>query len=451
MTHKEESSFLQEVESRLDSLFGEDTAPTKEKDRVPPLPTAEEVAADIREEETRESSTLKITAREAEDSSEPIQTQVQDKSTFVSEIEKRFTAIFGDDDKNVRAINETEKPDDAGMMIQAGREESKSIGEPLEEISLSPSSVLLSPLKDLKGIVLSLEWEINDQILEQWEGEVNKLYLLYTGDRIIQGLLRILRFAGRYVRVRGASSNQDSIELLMSVYDQLENIMVSEGMTEAKKQILLMESIKKYRSWVENTDLEDRVETQAAGINMDAVQPPDLEPPEIKFPEESKEEVISFADVRIAEEKPLAEAEVAEISLDAVKLPEAELDEVKFPEESKEEVISFADVQIAEEKPSIGAAIDQSIGEEPALREMTRESAGEFMIQEPDTPAPPGRSPLDEMFMPAPGEDVQRMIAAMRDRPPEEAFAYALTELKKTFQAEIDTLKEEIRLLKNAG
>jgi len=38
----------------------------------------------------------------------------------------------------------------------------------------------------------------------------------------------------------------------------------------------------------------------------------------------------------------------------------------------------------------------------------------------------------------------------MKDLPPEEAFAYALEEMKRTFQTEIDTLKEEIRLLKNA-
>ena len=32
----------------------------------------------------------------------------------------------------------------------------------------------------MKSIILSIEWEINDQILEQLEDEVNKLYLLYT-------------------------------------------------------------------------------------------------------------------------------------------------------------------------------------------------------------------------------------------------------------------------------
>ena len=197
------------------------------------------------------------------------------------------------------------------------------------------SSGLHAPLKNMKSIVLSVKWEINDQILAQLENEVNKLDLLYTGDLIIQGFLRILRFVGRYVRVRGVSSNQDAINLLLSVYDHLEKVMISEGMTEAKKHVFLIDSIKQYRSWVESTDLKDQIETEA---------------------------------------------------------PEANVQDILIP------------------------------------------------IQP---------IPIDEM-PPLRDEDVERTIAVMKDLPPHEAFAYALDEMKKTFQAELDAMKKEIRILKNA-
>jgi hypothetical protein len=57
---------------------------------------------------------------------------------------------------------------------------------------------------------------------------------------------------------------------------------------------------------------------------------------------------------------------------------------------------------------------------------------------------------VEETPPPARDADLEKAIAAMKDLPPEEAFAYALEEMKRTFQTEIDTLKEEIRLLKNA-
>jgi hypothetical protein len=442
MAIKEESAFLQEVESRLDSLFSEDTKPINEKDPgvlqtavkeeavdsetddIREIPTLKETSRETEialselstpdqpspakdavagiEEDILEIPTLKETIRQAEGSSEPIQTQ--DKSSFISEIEKRFSAIFGDNDKDVMALTEAEKPVDVEkIMAQAGEEEGKKSDELLGDISLPSSSVLHSPLKEMKSIVLSLEWEINDQILEQLEDEVNKLYLFYTGDRIIQGLLRILRFVGRYIRVRGVSSNQDSINLLMSVYGHLENVMVSEGVTEAKKYVFLMESIEQYRLWAGSTDLESPVEAQAPETGIDEVKPLELETSEDKFLQDQKGEATPFTDIRIAEEKPFVE-----------------------------------DV------------IDQAAVGEPSLRASAGEDKIELAGKDRDIlfQAPP--APADEV-PPVRDEDVERMIAAMEDLPPHQAFAYALVELKKTFQAEIDALKEEIRILRNTG
>jgi len=271
----------------------------------------------------------------------------------------------------------------------------------MENISLPSAAVLQSQLKDLKSIVLSLEWEINDQILEQFEGEVNKLYLFYTGDRILQGLLRILRFVGRYVRVRGASSNQGSINLLMSVYDHLEAVMVSEGMTEANKHIFLMESIKQYQSWVESADIDSPVEMQAPETPVDEVKPLEMESSEGNIHEEQKEEV--------------------------------------------------ADIQVAEEKTFAEAVIDKPAGDELSVREVAGEDKIEWGSKEQGSPVQTQPASIDEMPPPAHNEDEEKLIAAMKDLPTHEAFAYALDELKKTFQTEIDALKEEIRRLKNTG
>ncbi|HEX2965879.1 MAG TPA: hypothetical protein VHO84_08840, partial [Syntrophorhabdaceae bacterium] len=120
MKMKEESSFLQGVESRLDSLFAEDTQPPKEKDadpprtaaipeeitpadeKVPEIPKpAESVAPSeaFTEPVLRTETILERTIR-TEAPAEPVlkpetpleSVPPQDKSTFISEIEKRFSA-----------------------------------------------------------------------------------------------------------------------------------------------------------------------------------------------------------------------------------------------------------------------------------------------------------------------------------------------------------------------
>jgi hypothetical protein len=127
-------------------------------------------------------------------------------------------------------------------------------------------------------------------------------------------------------------------------------------MTESEKHIFLMESIRQYRLWVENADLEDPVAAQAPVFRVDEIKPLEMEPPEDKFLKDQRREETTFAPLPVAEETP----------------------------------------------------------------------------------------------PPADAADLEKTIAAMKDMPPEEAFAYALEELKRTFRDEIDALKDEIRLLKNA-
>ncbi len=404
MKMKEDSTFLQGVESRLDSLFAEDTQPMKGKDSDPPRAAVQEVASDIKED------ILKVSDIEEEAIPKPDITAIepsgaQDKSTFISEIEKRFSAIFGEDEKHVSAPAETEEQSDLkSILAQAEPQEIKDTDQPLEDISSPPSSVFNSPLKDMKSIILSIEWEIHDDILAQLEEEINKLYLMYTGDRIIQGFLRILRFLGRYVRVRGVHSSQDSINLLLFVYDHLENVMISEGMTESKKHDILVENIRKYKAWVENTDIESRKETPVPQAVVEEVKP-------------------ASAVMELWEDKPAID-ERAEIE----RLAEAP----------------------AVEEPVVESVIQKVATEEPSLQEVEPEPAMEPIMKEPDRVVAEPQISTAEKPAPAFEEGLENKVAVIKELPPHEAFVYALEEIKKNFQSELDALREEIRILKSA-
>jgi len=412
---KEESAFLQGVESRLDSLFAEDDHEQKVKtsepvpaENVKPPPAEDAQTSEVSDESesTGPENNIEQMEEVPQDNTPP-----QGASKFMTEIEQRFAAIFGPDDKEAAAPMQADEQNDLkNIMVEAaqgfGDTDEQNIQE--EEFSAPSSVVYNSPLKDMKSIILSIEWEINEGILEQLEEEINKLYLFYTGDRIIQGFLRILRFLGRYIRVRGTRTNQDSANLLLSVYDQFESVMIQGGMNESRKQAVLVDSIRKYRAWAVSANLEAGGEI----VPEEPVAEESLVPAPI---EEEKEEIPVVDDAG----------------------------ETKIPTESEE--FDLPAVETAAEEESEAKPEEQPVVEFAA-------QAFEAVDTAPEVPAPRvfGEEAVmtEEVQLPSPEKDFEDKVAAIKELSPHEAVVYAVEEMKKTFQAEIDALREEIRFLK---
>jgi len=484
MKNNEESSFLQGVENRLDSLFAESTPKIAEKDSKPSQATVQNVAPDIKEG-IPEIRNVKAPEIKPEPSPEPI--QAADKSQFISEIEKRFSAIFGEEEKkDVFATREVEKPAEIMDKIKgAGLEEKVLLAEPLENIapppppelhsplddlsplptsefhsplddlSISTSSIYNSPLKDMKSVILSIEWEINDHILEQLEDEINKLYLSFTGNSIVQGFLRIIRFLGRYIRVRGQLSSQDSINLLLSVYDHFENVMVTDKMPEAKKHTILLDDIKRYRTWVDSTDLhefeaaEEAKEVKEIKIPeavTEGVKPSEGKPlPEEKTLIEKKEEIKPMA-IEPARVEPVSGAAVVPpVVAEAVPQFMAEQAVKEEKEELKIEVFEPVKEEPVSEAPIVAAVVEESF-----QQETRREAQSEKAIKEPEIAVVPEPAPMATSLSFEYSKKMEGLIAAIKDQPTQEAFSCALEEIKNMFQSELGALKEEIRSLKNA-
>lgn len=415
MRMKEESAFLQGVESRLDSLFAEDDHEQKVKtsepvpaENVKPPPAEDAQTSEVSDESesTGPENNIEQMEEVPQDNTPP-----QGASKFMTEIEQRFAAIFGPDDKEAAAPMQADEQNDLkNIMVEAaqgfGDTDEQNIQE--EEFSAPSSVVYNSPLKDMKSIILSIEWEINEGILEQLEEEINKLYLFYTGDRIIQGFLRILRFLGRYIRVRGTRTNQDSANLLLSVYDQFESVMIQGGMNESRKQAVLVDSIRKYRAWAVSANLEAGGEI----VPEEPVAEESLVPAPI---EEEKEEIPVVDDAG----------------------------ETKIPTESEE--FDLPAVETAAEEESEAKPEEQPVVEFAA-------QAFEAVDTAPEVPAPRvfGEEAVmtEEVQLPSPEKDFEDKVAAIKELSPHEAVVYAVEEMKKTFQAEIDALREEIRFLK---
>jgi len=255
MEVNKESSFVREVEDRLNILFVEDGKnPDQEDKHLEMHESLKDIATDAVVSGGGPLDNIKdLDIDDVPDNHK--------ESPFIQEIEQRLNLLFGEDADHagVEAVPEEHESLKGIMPVTdppADKAEEK--GDRFDQIygeMTTSTSILYSPLKDLKSIVLSIEWEINDSIMVKFDDELNRLHDLFADDRMTPGFLRILRFLGRYVRVRGSAADVGSINLLLSVYDDLESVMLSKDLTVEKRQDLLLEDIRKYRDWVEKVDL----------------------------------------------------------------------------------------------------------------------------------------------------------------------------------------------------
>ncbi len=104
-----------------------------------------------------------------------------------------------------------------------------------------------SPIARLKSIILSIDWEISDEILQQLDDELHDLSEIWASDKIKQVYVQGLSKIGKYIYKEKAAAHPNSIKLLLSFYHNLEKIVVlEEGMSEEEKKQLLLSDVKKF-------------------------------------------------------------------------------------------------------------------------------------------------------------------------------------------------------------
>ena len=85
-----------------------------------------------------------------------------------------------------------------------------------------------SPLTRLKSIILSLDWEINDDILQELDDELNYLQSIWQDDKVAEVYLQGLGKIGNYIRIKGAYAHPNSIKLLLTFFYNFEKITSSD-------------------------------------------------------------------------------------------------------------------------------------------------------------------------------------------------------------------------------
>jgi len=224
-------------------------------------------------------------------------------ANIVDEVEKRLDDLFGD------------------MAETSDFEEDKEAVEPSPSFKEGRSDIEDSPLKELKSTVLSIDWEITDEIMTKFLDQVEALKTRYEDDKVIQMFLQLLGSVGKYIKAKKANADPDVVKLLNTAYDGLEKVLLTEGITEAEKKKLVVTQVNKFKK------LKERLAVKAPADKRGAVSPP-AEKKEIKKPPVQKKEVKEAA----AKKRPLAERREKIVEpRKEVRRPAAEAEEVKTP------------------------------------------------------------------------------------------------------------------------
>ncbi len=127
-----------------------------------------------------------------------------------------------------------------------------------------------SPIAKLKTIILSIDWEINDDILQQLDDELVDLGDIWAGDKIKQVYVQGLSKIGKYIYNEKANAHPNAIKLLITFYHNLEKIVSSDDlMSEDEKKQLLLKDVKLFDQLKKQIGISGSDTVSVAAVSSD--------------------------------------------------------------------------------------------------------------------------------------------------------------------------------------
>ena len=103
------------------------------------------------------------------------------------------------------------------------------------------------PLVELKNLILSIDWEITDEVLDSLLQQLKDLQLTYKHDKIVTTFLQILNSLANYIKTYRAKAHPKTFKILNSVFASLDKVVLSKDMTELSKKRILRAEMNRYK------------------------------------------------------------------------------------------------------------------------------------------------------------------------------------------------------------
>ncbi len=139
-----------------------------------------------------------------------------EKGSLNTQVENRLEDLFGE--------NETNSP-----------------------VAAEESDLEYYPFRILKSIVLSMDWEINDEVLNKFIEQIDGLKETFKEDKILLIFLQILRSLGIYIKNKKGGAHPNAFKIINSAFMRLEKVVLSKNISEASKKKMLFSELSKFK------------------------------------------------------------------------------------------------------------------------------------------------------------------------------------------------------------
>ena len=110
-----------------------------------------------------------------------------------------------------------------------------------------------SPLRELKTIILSIDWEITDEVMTKLIEQIAVLKKTFKDDKIPLVFLQLLGSLGEYIKFNIGKSHPDAFKILNSLFNELDKVVQLETLTESEKKQILSIEVNKYKTLKKTT------------------------------------------------------------------------------------------------------------------------------------------------------------------------------------------------------
>ena len=171
-----------------------------------------------------------------------------------SEIAKRLDDLFGEgdassDESSASGVDEADEAENKPQAQNqpASAEEVFELEDLVVDKKGKAPAAADSPLAELKSMVLSIDWEITDEVLRAFLSHIANLKKTYKNEKIILMFLQLLGSLGEYIKTNRGNAHPKTFKVLNSVFARLEDIFSTEGLKESEKIKILRIEMDKYK------------------------------------------------------------------------------------------------------------------------------------------------------------------------------------------------------------
>lgn len=171
-----------------------------------------------------------------------------------SEIAKRLDDLFGEgdassDESSASGVDEADEAENNSQAQNetAAAEEVFELEDLVVDKKGKAPAAADSPLDELKSMVLSIDWEITDEVLRAFLSHIANLKKTYKNEKIILMFLQLLGSLGEYIKTNRGNAHPKTFKVLNSVFARLEDIVSTEGLKESEKIKILRIEMDKYK------------------------------------------------------------------------------------------------------------------------------------------------------------------------------------------------------------